>query len=168
MVDREIFSRRLAALEGYLHKLMAFRETAEPDFVAEPARCVPLVNALVAELHPAPCEVWVYSDGLPRISWLARELARVARCGRREAKRLARQVLEFQHQQMDLFLGCLAPVHFRTEGSVDLVREVVHAFSVAPFAFAARASRWTHRLWFPAFPDLDLRDPDDHQGGQPG
>lgn len=32
MVDREIFSRRLAALHGYLEKLRAFRGTTEEDF----------------------------------------------------------------------------------------------------------------------------------------
>lgn len=37
MVDREIFSRRLEALHGYLGKLRAFRDVAEPEFVAEPA-----------------------------------------------------------------------------------------------------------------------------------
>ena len=37
MVDREIFSRRLAALGGYLRKLAAFREVDEAEFVSEPA-----------------------------------------------------------------------------------------------------------------------------------
>jgi uncharacterized protein YutE (UPF0331/DUF86 family) len=37
MVDREIFSRRLEALHGYLSKLRAFRHVAEAEFVAEPA-----------------------------------------------------------------------------------------------------------------------------------
>ena len=37
MVDREIFSRRLEALHGYLHKLRAFREVDEHEFVREPA-----------------------------------------------------------------------------------------------------------------------------------
>jgi uncharacterized protein YutE (UPF0331/DUF86 family) len=37
MVDREIFSRRLEALRGYLHKLAAFREVSEAEFVREPA-----------------------------------------------------------------------------------------------------------------------------------
>jgi uncharacterized protein YutE (UPF0331/DUF86 family) len=33
MVDREIFSRRLVALQGYLAKLRAFRDTTEDEFV---------------------------------------------------------------------------------------------------------------------------------------
>ena len=37
MVDREIFSRRLEALHGYLTKLRAFRDAAEDEFVREPA-----------------------------------------------------------------------------------------------------------------------------------
>jgi uncharacterized protein YutE (UPF0331/DUF86 family) len=37
MVDREIFSRRLEALRGYLAKLHAFREAGEAEFVREPA-----------------------------------------------------------------------------------------------------------------------------------
>jgi uncharacterized protein YutE (UPF0331/DUF86 family) len=37
MVDREIFSRRLDALHGYLHKLAAFRNVELEEFVREPA-----------------------------------------------------------------------------------------------------------------------------------
>ncbi len=37
MVDREIFSRRLEALHGYLDKLAVFREVAEDEFVREAA-----------------------------------------------------------------------------------------------------------------------------------
>ena len=37
MVDREIFSRRLEALHGYLGKLNAFLEADEQEFVLEPA-----------------------------------------------------------------------------------------------------------------------------------
>ena len=37
MVDREIFSRRLEALRGYLRKLKAFLEADEEEFVREPA-----------------------------------------------------------------------------------------------------------------------------------
>ena len=37
MVDREIFSRRLAALRGYLDKLRAFRATTEQEFLTSPA-----------------------------------------------------------------------------------------------------------------------------------
>jgi uncharacterized protein YutE (UPF0331/DUF86 family) len=37
MVDREIFSRRLEALRGYLKSLRAFREADEAEFVREPA-----------------------------------------------------------------------------------------------------------------------------------
>ena len=37
MVDREIFSRRLAALRGYLDKLRAFRATTEQEFRGSPA-----------------------------------------------------------------------------------------------------------------------------------
>lgn len=37
MVDREIFSRRLDALHGYLEKLRAFRDADEQEFVREPA-----------------------------------------------------------------------------------------------------------------------------------
>jgi uncharacterized protein YutE (UPF0331/DUF86 family) len=37
MVDREIFSRRLAALRGYLEKLRAFQPTSEQEFLASPA-----------------------------------------------------------------------------------------------------------------------------------
>jgi len=37
MVDREIFSRRLDALHGYLTKLRAFRDADEAEFVREPA-----------------------------------------------------------------------------------------------------------------------------------
>ncbi len=37
MVDREIFSRRLEALRGYLVKLRAFREPGEVEFVREAA-----------------------------------------------------------------------------------------------------------------------------------
>ena len=37
MVDREIFSRRLEALHGYLRKLKAFLDADEAEFVREPA-----------------------------------------------------------------------------------------------------------------------------------
>jgi uncharacterized protein YutE (UPF0331/DUF86 family) len=37
MVDREIFSRRLEALHGYLEKLRAFRDVGQDEFVREPA-----------------------------------------------------------------------------------------------------------------------------------
>jgi uncharacterized protein YutE (UPF0331/DUF86 family) len=37
MVDREIFSRRLAALRGYLEKLRAFQQTSEHEFRGSPA-----------------------------------------------------------------------------------------------------------------------------------
>jgi uncharacterized protein YutE (UPF0331/DUF86 family) len=37
MVDREIVSRRLEALRGYLDKLAAFREVGEDEFVREAA-----------------------------------------------------------------------------------------------------------------------------------
>jgi uncharacterized protein YutE (UPF0331/DUF86 family) len=37
MVDREIFSRRLAALRDYLMKLKAFRGTTEQEFRSSPA-----------------------------------------------------------------------------------------------------------------------------------
>jgi uncharacterized protein YutE (UPF0331/DUF86 family) len=37
MVDREIFSRRLEALQNYLQKLRAFRDVDEQEFVREPA-----------------------------------------------------------------------------------------------------------------------------------
>lgn len=37
MVDREIFSRRLEALHGYLKKLKAFADADEAEFVREPA-----------------------------------------------------------------------------------------------------------------------------------
>lgn len=37
MVDREIFSRRLAALRGYLEKLRAFRATSEREFLTSEA-----------------------------------------------------------------------------------------------------------------------------------
>lgn len=36
MVDSEIFSRRLEALEGYLTRLRSLGEAPEPDFLAEP------------------------------------------------------------------------------------------------------------------------------------
>jgi uncharacterized protein YutE (UPF0331/DUF86 family) len=37
MVDREIFSRRLDALRGYLQRLEAFQSVEEAEFVREPA-----------------------------------------------------------------------------------------------------------------------------------
>ena len=37
MVDREIFSRRLAGLHGYLEKLRAFQHTSEQEFRSSPA-----------------------------------------------------------------------------------------------------------------------------------
>jgi len=37
MVDREIFSRRLAALRGYLEKLRAFQRASEQEFRSSPA-----------------------------------------------------------------------------------------------------------------------------------
>jgi uncharacterized protein YutE (UPF0331/DUF86 family) len=37
MVDREIFSRRLEALRGYLTKLRAFGDVDQAEFVREPA-----------------------------------------------------------------------------------------------------------------------------------
>ena len=37
MVDREIFSRRLATLRGYLEKLRAFQPTSEEEFRRSPA-----------------------------------------------------------------------------------------------------------------------------------
>jgi uncharacterized protein YutE (UPF0331/DUF86 family) len=37
MVDREIFSRRLATLRGYLEKLRAFQRTSEREFLGSPA-----------------------------------------------------------------------------------------------------------------------------------
>ncbi len=63
MVDREIFSRRLEALRGYLQKLRAFRDAPEAEFVREPAlhdlaerylhlaveACLDLANHWIAE-----------------------------------------------------------------------------------------------------------------------
>lgn len=63
MVDREIFSRRLEALHGYLKKLRAFRSAEEAEFVREPAlhdlaerylhlaveACLDLANHWIAE-----------------------------------------------------------------------------------------------------------------------
>jgi uncharacterized protein YutE (UPF0331/DUF86 family) len=37
MVDREIFSRRLVALRGYLEKIRAFQQTSEQEFRGSPA-----------------------------------------------------------------------------------------------------------------------------------
>jgi uncharacterized protein YutE (UPF0331/DUF86 family) len=37
MVDREIFSRRLAALRGYLERLRAFQPTSEREFLDSPS-----------------------------------------------------------------------------------------------------------------------------------
>lgn len=37
MVDREIFSRRLVALRGYLEKLRAFQGATEAEFIGSPA-----------------------------------------------------------------------------------------------------------------------------------
>jgi len=37
MVDVEIFSRRLDALDGYLHRLRSLAEASEAEYVAEPS-----------------------------------------------------------------------------------------------------------------------------------
>ena len=69
MVDREIFSRRLDALHGYLNRLRAFRDVDEKEFVREPAlhhlaerylhlaveACLDLANHWIADQAlPAP------------------------------------------------------------------------------------------------------------------
>src|SRR5258708_36471846 len=53
---------------------------------------------------------------------------------------VSRRVIEFQQQQMRLFETCGAPTRFRVKSSTRVIREVIHAFSAAPFALARRAA----------------------------
>ena len=67
MVDREIFSRRLEALVGYLEKLRAFLDAEEAEFVREPA----LHDLAERYLHLAVEALldlgnhWIAEQGLP-------------------------------------------------------------------------------------------------------
>jgi len=67
MVDREIFSRRLEALHGYLEKLRAFLDADEEEFVREPA----LHDLAERYLHLAVeacldlANHWISDRGLP-------------------------------------------------------------------------------------------------------
>jgi uncharacterized protein YutE (UPF0331/DUF86 family) len=67
MVDREIFSKRLEALVGYLEKLRAFLDAEEAEFVREPA----LHDLAERYLHLAVEAVldlgnhWIAEKGLP-------------------------------------------------------------------------------------------------------
>ena len=68
MVDREIFSRRLEALVGYLEKLRAFLDAEEAEFVREAA----LHDLAERYLHlavEASLDLgnhWIADRGLPR------------------------------------------------------------------------------------------------------
>jgi hypothetical protein len=128
------------------------------QFVTPPSRAVPLLRAVIDALRPNSCEVWVYSDGLPERSWL---IHRIASAGNRraDAAAMADRALDFHRVEMARFADCGAPVRFKMKGPNELIREMVHAFSRAPFALNSRAchlGRWTVRT---GFPDLGQRDP---------
>ena len=66
MVDAEIFSRRLAALDGYLDRLRSLGEAAEPEYLAEPgihdlaARYLHLATEAAIDL----ANYWIADHGL--------------------------------------------------------------------------------------------------------
>jgi hypothetical protein len=127
--------------------------------VNPPSRVLAMLQALVALLAPRPCEIWVYSDGLPERDMLVRWILARTR-SRKAAEAEADRALDFQREALRNLESAGAPVHFSIEGSIALVREVVHAFSVAPFALNSRSchlGRWTIRT---GFPDLGQRSSD--------
>jgi hypothetical protein len=128
-------------------------------YLTPPARCLPLVRALVEELGADRCEIWVYSDGIPDRRWLMARMRGIGRYPADDIDAVSRRVIEFQQQQMRLFETCGAPTRFRVKGSTRLIREVIHAFSAAPFALARRAAGMAGHRWEAAFPDLGVRDP---------
>jgi hypothetical protein len=128
-------------------------------YVTPPAQCLPLVRALVEELGADRCELWVYSDGIPDRCWLMARMRGIDRYPADDIDAVSRRVIEFQQQQMRLFETCGAPTRFRVKSSTRLIREVIHAFSAAPFALARRAAGMAGHRWEAAFPDLGVRDP---------
>jgi hypothetical protein len=128
-------------------------------YVTPPTRCLPLVRALVEELGADRCEIWVYSDGIPDRRWLMARMRGIGRYPADDIDAVSRRVIEFQQQQMRLFETCGAPTRFRVKSSTRLIREVIHAFSAAPFALARRAAGMAGHRWEAAFPDLGVRDP---------
>jgi hypothetical protein len=129
------------------------------SFVTPPGRAASLVRALADELGADRCELWVYSDGLPNQRWLSERIRASGRYDPADVVRVARQVLAFQHRQLALLADCGLRTRYRIKGSTALIREVVEAFRVAPFALARRASGRARHHWNSAFPDLGLRDP---------
>jgi len=127
-------------------------------YVNPPARVLELVKTLVEALRPRPVDVWVYSDGLPERSWLVQRIfARRRDRGRAEAE--ADRALAFQKDRLAALARIDAPVHFKTEGSIELIREVVQAFSLAPFVSNSRAHELGRHTLRTGFPDLGQRDP---------
>src|SRR5260370_33565431 len=82
-------------------------------WVTPPARCLPLVRALVEELGADRCEIWVYSDGIPDRRWLMARMRGIGRYPADAIDAVAPRVIEFQPQQLRLFETCVAPTRFR-------------------------------------------------------
>jgi hypothetical protein len=125
-------------------------------YVNPPSRVLPLLQSLFEALGSRPREVWVYSDGLPDRAWLA---GRIAARGvdARVAESEAERALAFQRAALAELSACGANVTFRVNGSIELTREIVHAFAVAPFVLNSRACRLGRHGVRTGFPDLGQR-----------
>lgn len=112
MVDREIFSRRLEALNGYLTKLKAFLDADEAEFVREPAlhdlaerylhlaveACLDLANHWISDRSlPAPDANRDTFTTLEQASELSPELAEKLRGWAGFRNILVHEYLEIDH-----------------------------------------------------------------------
>lgn len=112
MVDREIFSRRLEALHGYLEKLKAFLDADEEEFVREPAlhdlaerylhlaveACLDLANHWISDRAlPTPDANRDTFTTLERASELSPELAEKLRGWAGFRNILVHEYLEIDH-----------------------------------------------------------------------
>lgn len=112
MVDREIFSRRLEALHGYLEKLNAFLDVEEDEFVREPAlhdlaerylhlaveACLDLANHWISDRAlPTPDANRDTFTTLERASELSPELAEKLRGWAGFRNILVHEYLEIDH-----------------------------------------------------------------------
>ncbi len=128
-------------------------------FVARPDEYMPLLRTILEVLGRDQVELWVYSDGLPRERWLSKRLAATRGMPAGEARQLARDMLTAHQRRFAELAQIGCPVGFRTDNSVALIREVIHAFVMAAVALAPRKTHTTSLFWRPAFPDLGARDP---------
>jgi hypothetical protein len=134
-------------------------DTRVRGYVNPPSRVLPLLRALFDALGSRRPEVWVYSDGLPERSWLVERIA-ASRQSQTLAEAEADRALEFQRRALAELERCGATVTFRVRGSIELTREIVQAFAVAPFVLNSRACGLGQNTIRTGFPDLGQRAPE--------